>query len=95
MNQIINLVTNNKFFYDKLKGYTLLTPDILREIGIDNFKLGGYIKYIDNLNHLYSGGILVGIEGTKLTNFIFIIKSNIVFRLKYSKYYVFYKLKKK
>lgn len=72
---------NNIFikYGDKLLNYTLINKN-----EIDYLKTGGYIKYINNLEDLIFGGILININSNFITTkkddeFIKINKNNMIF----------------
>lgn len=58
---------------------------------IDKLKLGMHIKYIKN-NKLYNGGFLIDIiNSDNIINMILILKSNIIWKLRFIKYKVYAK----
>lgn len=84
---------------DDLTNYILITRD-----NIDNLEIGCHIKYIKNVFDIntnkiyektYNGGFLVEIiDGDKIHTLTLILKSNIIWKMKFIKYKIYGKLKK-
>jgi len=75
-------------YKNELKDYIVLSPS-----NIDILKIGSHIKYITYKGELKNGGFLLKIESkdyfSKLT---FTVKSNIIYRLHYTKNFYLIKL---
>jgi len=87
---IINHIFNIKNKYiDQLKNYDYINIDNLH-----NLKLGGFVRYIDLNDKLYWGGILLKIENEKKYDKMLLFLKNTknnVWKIRYQKYYIFYK----
>ena len=72
---------------DKLYNYRLLEFNELKE-----FKKGSHIKYIDDNNIIHNGGFIIDIKNSN-SNILamLILKSNIIWKLRFSKYKVYIK----
>lgn len=92
--KVMDIVKNDKKLFEKLNGFTLLSDDLFNTFNdLQSIKLGGIIRYIDDNNKYYGGGILIKIIGTCFSDCYFMIKSIRIFKIKYSNYYIFYKPK--
>lgn len=79
----------------KNKVYEIIEEDnnyeYISRYDIDKLKLGMHIKYIKN-NKLYNGGFLIDIiNSDNIVNMILILKSNIIWKLRFIKYKVYAK----
>lgn len=85
---------HNKITDNVVDGYTLITRDELSKL-----KLGSHIKYIKNIinqetneieEKIYNGGFLINIlNKDKPYNTILVLKSNIIWKLRFIKYKVY------
>ncbi len=80
-----------------LKKYKLELDDyfIVNPNNIDKLKLGGHIKYMTYNGELKNGGFLLSIENKDIfSKLIFVVKSNIVYRLHFTRNFYLYKFPK-
>jgi hypothetical protein len=91
-----NNITNKKEtdFIDLLDGYTEITRN-----NLDDLEIGMHIKYIkkeldlesgETFERVYNGGFLMEIKkGDKIYEMILVVKSNIIWKLRFIKYKIF------
>jgi len=76
-------------YKNELIDYTIISPN-----NINDVKLGDHIKYITYTGELKNGGFILKIENVEyFSKLVFIVKSNIVYRLHYTKNFYVYKSK--
>ena len=70
-------------FNDKLLNYNFMD-------NVNNVSLGHYVRYVDLYGeHLYSGGVIVKIDDTKI--YFKSLFNKKIYNIIYNKWYVFYK----
>ena len=85
----VNDITNEDK-YDPLYDY-----EYIDRYNLDKLQIGMHIKYIkktsdQNTGVVYNGGFLVNIlNGDKVVNMVLILKSNIIWKLRFIKYQVY------
>ena len=73
----------------EIKDYVIISPD-----NINTITLGSHIKYITYDGVLKNGGFLIKLENNdRFDRLVFIVKSNIVYRLHYPKNFYMCKIK--
>jgi hypothetical protein len=76
-------------YKNELIDYKIISPN-----NIGDVKLGDHIKYITYDGELKNGGFILKIENIEyFSKLVFIVKSNIVYRLHYTKNFYLYKSK--
>jgi hypothetical protein len=76
-------------YKNELINYSVITPNNLKDV-----KLGDHIKYMTYTGQLKNGGFILKIENDDyFSKLVFIVKSNIVYRLHYTKNFYLFKSK--
>jgi hypothetical protein len=76
-------------YKNELINYSVITPNNLK-----NVKLGDHIKYMTYDGQLKNGGFILKIENDNyFSKLVFVVKSNIVYRLHYTKNFYLFKPK--
>jgi hypothetical protein len=88
-----NTITIPKKWFDKYKNelinYSIISPDNLKDV-----KLGDHIKYMTYDGKLKNGGFILKIENIDyFSKLVFVVKSNIVYRLHFTKNFYLFKPK--
>jgi len=78
---------------DKYKN-ELINYSVISPINLKDVKLGDHIKYMTYDGQLKNGGFILKIENSDyFSKLVFIVKSNIVYRLHYTKNFYLFKPK--